>query len=150
MIHGLDTGFLVAAEVAEHAEHSAARNTLARIIAAGHQIAVAPQVLAEFIHIVTDPRRFRHPLDMPAARQLAEQWWSARQVVQVFPNGAATGQFLTWVQQFSLGRKRLLDTLLAATYGDAGIQSLLTTNPADFAVFGVFTCTTPAATASPP
>ncbi len=28
MIHGLDTGFLVAAEVAEHAEHKAARNPL--------------------------------------------------------------------------------------------------------------------------
>jgi hypothetical protein len=28
MIHGLDTGFLVAAEVREHAEHAAARYTL--------------------------------------------------------------------------------------------------------------------------
>jgi hypothetical protein len=37
----------------------------------------------------------------------------------------------------------LLDTLLAATYLQAGIQSLLTTNPADFGVFGVFVCITP-------
>jgi hypothetical protein len=44
----------------------------------------------------------------------------------------------TWLAQFSLGRKRLLDTLLAATYGQAGIRSLLTTNPPDFQVFGVF------------
>jgi hypothetical protein len=42
-----------------------------------------------------------------------------------------------------LGRKRLLDTLLAATYHQAGVQSLLTTNPGDFVVFGVFTCVTP-------
>jgi hypothetical protein len=28
MIHGLDTGFLVAAEVREHAEHADARDTL--------------------------------------------------------------------------------------------------------------------------
>ncbi len=28
MIHGLDTGFLVAAEVTEHAEHADARATL--------------------------------------------------------------------------------------------------------------------------
>ena len=46
----------------------------------------------------------------------------------------------------ALGRKRLLDTLLAATYWQAGIQSLLTTNPADFGVFGTFRCITPQAT----
>ena len=64
---------------------------------------------------MTDPRRFVKPLDMMAARQLAEQWWRAREVVQVFPDDAAVRQFLAWLQQHSLGRKRLLDTLLAAT-----------------------------------
>ncbi len=143
MIHGLDTGFLVAAEVKEHTDHTAARDTLARLVATGDLIAVAPQVLAEFIHIVTDPRRFTQPLDMTAAQQLAEQWWTAREVVRVFPDDAATRQFLAWLQHFSLGRKRLLDTLLAATYRQAGIQSILTTNHSDFAVFGVFNCITP-------
>jgi predicted nucleic acid-binding protein len=150
MIHGLDTGFLVAAEVAEHAEHTAARETLARQVAAGDQIAIAPQLLAEFLHVVTDPRRFTQPLDMTAARSLADQWWTARDVVRVFPDDGATRQFLLWIQQFSLGRKRLLDTLLAATYQQAGIQSLLTTDPADFSVFGVFTCITPQTTAAQP
>jgi predicted nucleic acid-binding protein len=150
MIHGLDTGFLVAAEVLEHTEHVAARGTLARLLAAGDLIAIAPQVLAEFIHVVTDPRRFAHPLDMTAARRLVEQWWTAREVMRVFPNDASTWQFLSWLQQFSLGRKRLLDTLLAATYQQAGIQSLLTTNPADFALFGVFRCLTPAGGALTP
>lgn len=150
MIHGLDTGFLVAAEVVEHAQHIAARDTLARLVAAGDLIGIAPQVLAEFIHIVTDPRRFTQPLDMTAARRLAEQWWTAREVLRVFPDDAATRQFLAWLQQFSLGRKRLLDTLLAATYKEAGILSLLTTNAADFTVFGVFSCLAPGGTASPP
>ena len=150
MIHGLDTGFLVAAEVREHAEHAAARDTLARLLSAGDLIAMAPQVLAEFIHIVTDPRRFAQPLDMTAAQQVAEQWWTAREVVRVFPDDAATRQFLAWLQQFSLGRKRLLDTLLAATYRQAGIPSLLTTNPADFTVLGAFTCITPKTSATNP
>ena len=150
MIHGLDTGFLVAAEVAEHAEHTAARETLARLTAGGDQIALAPQLLAEFIHVVTDPRRFAQPLEVTADQRLAEQWWTASEAVQVFPNDAATRQFLLWLQQFSLGRKRLLDTLLAATYRQAGIQSLLTTNPADFGVFSVFTCITPQTMATKP
>jgi predicted nucleic acid-binding protein len=58
MMHGLDTGFLVAAEVMEHADHAAARAAIARLVSAGDVIAIAPQVLAEFIHIVMDPRRF--------------------------------------------------------------------------------------------
>ena len=137
MIHGLDTGFLVAAEVREHAAHADARATLAQVLSAGDLIAIAPQVLAEFIHVVTDPRRFTQPLDMNAARLVAEQWWTSSDVVQAFPDAGAVRQFLTWMQQFSLGRKRLLDTLLAATYRQAGIQSLLTTNQSDFLIFGV-------------
>src|SRR5581483_3654646 len=119
MIHGLDTGFLVAVEVSEHGAHAAARDTLARLLGARDQVAVAPQVLAEFIHIVTDPRRFARPLDLPTAVRVAEGWWTAREVVHAFPNDAATRQFLRWLQQFALGRKRLLDTLLAATYSEA-------------------------------
>ena len=46
MIHGLDTGFLVAAEVLEHADHVAARSTLAQVVAAGDSIAIALQILA--------------------------------------------------------------------------------------------------------
>jgi len=76
MIHGLDTGFLAAAEVREHADHTGARVTLTEVLSAGDLIAIAPQVLAEFIHVVTDPRRFEEPLDMSAARHVAEQWWT--------------------------------------------------------------------------
>src|SRR5690242_12636200 len=101
-MYGLDTGFLVAAEVLEHAEHLAARDTLARLLGAGHPIAIAPQVLAEFIHVVTDSRRFAQPFDITTARQLAEQWWTAREVLRVFPDHGATWQFLSWLQQFKL------------------------------------------------
>jgi predicted nucleic acid-binding protein len=150
MLHGLDTGFLIAATVSEHAEHNAVRQTLAQLVARGDRIALAPQVLAEFMHVVTDPKRFTQPLSIDEARHIVQQWWTAIEVDQVFTNGAATQQFLAWLQQFSLGRKRLLDTLLAATYHQAGIQSVLTTNPADFAAFGVFNCITPRDSSSPP
>jgi hypothetical protein len=89
------------------------------------------------------PCRFTHPLDMNAACRVAEQWWTASDVLQTFPEADALRQFLTWLQQFSLGRSRLLDTLRAATYRQAGIQSLLTTDQSDFLVFGVFTRVAP-------
>jgi predicted nucleic acid-binding protein len=149
MTHGLDTGFLVALEHLEHPDHADAEMKLAGLIASGDRIAVAPQVLSEFLHVVTDPRRFVKPIDMVTARQVAEKWWTAAEVIPVFPDDAATRQFLTWVGQHNLGRKRLLDTLLAATLREAAVFSILTTNPSDFTIFGIFTCITPSSAPSP-
>jgi len=143
MIHGLDTGYLVAAELAEHADHAAARQKMAGLLATADRFAIAPQVVTEFIHVATDRRRLAQPLDLSAAIQIAEQWWTSSEVVQVYPDAHTMSQLFNWLRAFSLGRKRLLDTLLAATYLQAGIHSLLTTNPADFAIFGVFSCVTP-------
>jgi predicted nucleic acid-binding protein len=72
--HGVDTGFLVAIEVAEHVNHQSVRAKIAAIVAAGDGLALAPQVLVEFIHVVTDPKRFTTPLSMNAARDLAQKW----------------------------------------------------------------------------
>jgi len=138
MTHGLDSSFLVAVEVVEHPHHSTARQTLEQIVGGGEQVAIAPQVLAEFMHVVTDHRRFVQPLAMKDARALAGRWWAAREVDHVFPTDAAAQLFVTWIEQFKLGRKRLLDTLLAATYHAAGVKTVLTLNPSDFTVFGVF------------
>lgn len=138
MTHGVDTSFLVATEVASHARHGVSRALLERLDHAGDRLALAPQVLAEVMHVVTDPRRCSSPLTMSAAIQRAGLIWNATQVLQVFPDMSATSQFLLWMQQHHLGRKRLLDTMLAATYWSAGIRSVVTLNPADFRVFGCF------------
>jgi predicted nucleic acid-binding protein len=143
MIHGLDTGFLVAVELQEHSDNPSATALLANAIRAGDVIGVAPQVLAEFIHVVTDARRFSNPLSIQIAVQTAEKWWTARDVVQVLPDDAAVRQFFDWMQRFGLGRKRILDTLLAANFARLGISSIMTTNPADFVVFGCFQCLVP-------
>jgi len=141
--HGIDTGFFVAAELVEHADHAWARQTLFDVLRNTDRLAIAPQVIAEFIHVVTDSRRFAQPLNFKTACDLAEQWWTAADVDRVFPNDSAARQFLKWIQQHQLGRKRLLDTLLAATYKEVGVQSLLTTNPGDFVVFGGFSVISP-------
>jgi predicted nucleic acid-binding protein len=141
--HGVDTGFLVAAEVTEHPDHGAARAKLEGFVRAGDALVITPQVLAEFIHVVTDPKRFKTPLSMDSERDLAEKWWTAREVEQLSTGAGAVGRFFEWHRAHGLGRKRILDTMLAATYRDAGIDSLLTTNPRDFTILGGFHCVTP-------
>ena len=77
MIHGLDTSFLVAVEIEEHTCHTEARRMLDEFLNRGDRFALAPQILFEFVHTVTDPRRFQVPLTMETALRHSEKLWSA-------------------------------------------------------------------------
>lgn len=135
---GVDTTFVIQAEVVRHPGHEAARALLDKMLEDGETLALAPQVLAEFIHIVTDDRRFDAPLSVAAARRRAEQWWNAEEVVHAVPNEHTVPLFLAWLHRHGLGRKRLLDTMLAATYATNEIESVVTSNVRDFRIFGRF------------
>jgi predicted nucleic acid-binding protein len=113
----------------------------------GDRVAVAPQVLAEFVHVVTDGRRFQQPMSMETALDKSEHWWTAAETDQVFPTDDVVARFHDWMRHHQIGRKRVLDTLLAATYRAAGVTSLFTLNAEDFAIFDEFTCVPLAPTA---
>jgi predicted nucleic acid-binding protein len=143
MRHGLDTCFLVAYEAVGHPQHTASEVLFRQCLSNGDDFALAPQVLAEFVHVLTDQRRFAQPLTMIAALQRAEMWWTASEVTQVFPTNTAFNTFVGWMRKHGLGRNRVLDTLLGATYLTAGITSLVTANARDFRIFGVFNIVEP-------
>ena len=143
MTHGLDTGFLVAAEVSGHPDHLAARQKLRQYRTAGDRFALAPQVLAEFIHVVTDLKRFSQPLKTDEALTRDELWWNSPEVYQLNPDGPTITIFLGWIRLHFLGRKCILDTMLAATFRAEQISSVLTTTARDFVVLGGFVCVTP-------
>jgi predicted nucleic acid-binding protein len=136
--HGIDTSFLVALDVTSHAEHEEARVRFNKLLKAGDTFCLAPQILAEFIHVVTDSRRFESPLSQAMAIERAGIWWNGTEIVHVFPTPESTILFLSWLEQHKLGRKRLLDTLYASTLFAGGVTSLLTLNGTDFSVFAVF------------
>jgi predicted nucleic acid-binding protein len=138
VIHGIDTSFLVAIEVISHQEHKKAHALFRRLLKASETFSLTPQILAEFIHLITDPKRFSSPLSLEQAVERAEFWWNASEIVHVFPTAESTLVFLGWLEEHKLGRKRLLDTLLASTLQASGITSVLTLNPGDFAIFGTF------------
>jgi hypothetical protein len=71
---------------------------MTQVLSAGDVIAFAPKVLAELIKVVTNPRRFTPLLDVNAARHVAEQWWTASDLSQAFPDAGVVRQFLTWFQ----------------------------------------------------
>lgn len=135
---GIDTSFLVAVESTVHEHGFAARELLDRFKLDGEVLALNPDVLSEFIHVMTDGKRLEEPLTVDEAIGQAMTWWSAMKVVRVFPNESSIDLFLDWCQKYHLGRKRLRDTMLAASYFTAGVTRIVTLNAKDFRVFGCF------------
>lgn len=140
MTFGVDTSFLVGFEITEHAAHRRCRSTAVRLVQNGQGFALTPQVLAEFVHVVSDGKRFQSPIPTSDAIVLARRWWNAAETKRLIPSDAAVQRFLAWHHDLGLGRKRVLDTLLAATFRESDVRQILTLNPSDFDVFGEFEC----------
>ena len=141
---GLDTTFLVQIEIRESSSHAAAQEMLeSQLLRRPGVCALTPQVLTEFVHVVSDPKRFERPLSVSQAIATAGLWWNAAEVRQVYPTDETVRLFLAWMQDLKLGRKRLLDTMLAATYFSHGIRSVVSSNARDYRVFGCFEVISP-------
>ena len=110
-------------------------NAKRRTLNVGDRLALAPQVLAEFIHVVADKRRFAVPLSVEAAVERASNWWRAEEVLPIYPSAEATRLFLSWMMHFRLGRKRLI----AATWHEAGVTEILALDWPHFQMYGRFT-----------
>ena len=137
---GLDTTVLVAHELSGTVNHERVRAVVAKTAASEEtRFAIAPQVVHEFLHVATDPRRFETPLTFEEASRRAAFWWNAAETTHSAPDDRAMETFFAWMASYRLGRKRILDAALAATYHVNGIRRLATANPDDFAVFRVFT-----------
>jgi hypothetical protein len=50
-------------------------------------------VLTEFVHVVTDARRFQEPFSMETALNKSERWWNAAEADQVLPTDVAIRAF---------------------------------------------------------
>lgn len=135
---GLDTNILVSRVVPDHPSHGQVCECIDSLLAEEKKLALTSVILSEFIHIVTDAKRFQNPLTMTEALEWAEFWSQAEETVMIHPDHKAHVQWLHWLREHRLGRKRLLDTLIAATWHSAGITEIYTLNPSDFKIFAVF------------
>jgi predicted nucleic acid-binding protein len=103
-----------------------------------HQLLLTPQVISEFLHVITDQRKFANPISMLHAISWIETLFQNPGVRLLFPNDQSVAKAFAWMKQHNLGRKRILDTSFAATLHNAGCVRLITSNPDDFRIYGVF------------
>jgi predicted nucleic acid-binding protein len=135
---GVDTGWLIQLAIVEHDGHEAATRQLDSFRTQDVRFALTPHVLWEFVHVVTDGRRFLQPVSIDDAIHFAQTWWSADNVDRLYPTKASIQLAWGWMRQFQLGRKRILDTHLAAIWHAHHVVRVVTSNPADYVVFNVF------------
>jgi predicted nucleic acid-binding protein len=136
VILGIDTDVLVSWAMAGSSRHAAVRQFIDREIRErGGRLGLTPQVVHEFLHVVTDQRRFENPLPMSMALRIARTLWESEEVVQILTTPEVLPRTLELMENLRLGRKRILDTALAATLETAGVRRLATFNPRDFGIF---------------
>ena len=142
----IETDVLVAWAMDGAPGHRAARDLFESVLSEDRDsIALTPQVLFEFLHVVTDARRFELPLPMAGASALAHALWEAPETVRVLPGPMLLHRVLELLSTLRLGRKRILDTALAATLEEAGVARLATFNGKDFTAFGFLEIVEPTA-----
>ena len=125
-----------AVSLQEHPRYPQSRQWLAEAERNHDRLALAPQVLTEAIHVMSDAKRYTRPVPSRAAVRFAQQWWDHPGVTRVYPNQQSVALFFQWMTQHRLGRKRLLDTQLAATYWTAGVRRIVSSDVTGFTRFG--------------
>ena len=140
---GLDSNILVQLALQDHPANLATIAAVQAEAQQGRRLVFPSLVADEFLHVITDARRFSPPLTMTEALDWLENFVANPAVGVLEPTPETLRQTLRWMREFNLGRKRILDTQLAAIFHTADVRRLLTSNPADFAVFGVFEIITP-------
>lgn len=130
---GIDTSVLVQAHLPRLDRHQQAREFLLEQLALPDvTLVVTPLVLHELLHLITDGRRFDPPVSMSEGLAIVGGYLG-RSNVECLPVDESAVLFaLELVERHRLGRKRIADTLLAATLLTHGVHRLATFNTADF------------------
>ena len=136
---GIDTTWMVDLEVRESPRHEGALRLFESWRSEKNSVlCVYHHIFLEFLHVVTDPARFESPLSMDRALERVWFWIGQERIRILHPTDSSLKRCLMWMAAFRLGRRRLLDTQMAAAYAEEGVTTLWSANPSDFNVFGVF------------
>jgi predicted nucleic acid-binding protein len=137
VIRAIDTNILVYLAASDVPQHVESRRYIERFLSQsqGNRIAVTEDVLFEFVHVVTDPKRLKNPMKMGQALAWAEAFWSGQETTPLLPSPMTFSRTLELLRTHGLSRKRIRDTLLAAILEENAVRELLTANVSDFQIF---------------
>lgn len=127
----IDTNILVFATIIQVPFHQQARNRLQSLHQTPAILWISPQVIREYLAVVTRPQTFSQPLSTADAAR------DARVLMQRFrlaeENAAVTASLLQLLNTIQISGKQVHDANIVATMQTHGIGQLLTHNVSDFA-----------------
>jgi predicted nucleic acid-binding protein len=129
----IDTNVLVYASRPTAPEHVAARAALARVETSDCAVWISPQVLREYLAVVTRPQANAPPLPMATAIADVRRFQSSFEVADEGP--AVLERLLDLLATYPGAGKQVHDANLVATMLVHDIRRLLTFNATDFRRF---------------
>jgi predicted nucleic acid-binding protein len=144
MRRGIDTNVLIYAHMAESPHHEMVRSYLLHQLAQNDvTLVVTPGILHELVHVITDGRRFDPPVAMKDALAVARSYLDSANVECLSVDESALIHAFELLERYQLGRKRIADTLFAASLLNQGVRELITCNLDDFRIFEELTLIDP-------
>ena len=144
----LDTNVLVYAVDVEAPHHYFSKALLDKAGETGSGLCVAPQNFAEFLAIVTDPRRVQQPLANGTAVETV-RGFAALPGLTILPVPVdILRRFLGLAERYAITRQRVFDAYLVATMLGNGVRRIHTFNESDFAPFAEIEVIVPRAPAT--
>lgn len=136
---GIDTSFLIDLEIKESPRHERAVEIFNKWREEKNSfLVIYSNVFNEFLHVITDAKRFVNPVPMETAIERCWYWIDHQRVKVVYSSDDSLKRQLLWMSMHELGRKRINDTTMAAVYAQEGVSKIITANPADFEILKTF------------
>ncbi len=142
----LDTNVLVYAMDETSAFHAASRKVVLRACdsTAQERLCVAPQVLAEFFAVVTNPKRVQRPRTPAEALMVVEQFLALPNLSVLPVPIDVVSRWIILVRERALNASRVFDAQLVATALANGVRRVYTYDRAHFECFNGIEVVTPA------
>ena len=136
---GLDTCFLIDLYWQDSPRNKNAHALFSRLINdESIQIAIYFNCFNEFLHVITDSKRFSNAFTIQEAIAVIDFWCDLDRVKVLYPNDTSFKRTLAWMNMYKLGRNRVNGTQLASCYLSNNITSIITANPKAFEIFRSF------------
>ena len=136
---GLDTCFLIDLYWKDSPRNKNARELYSQIARdESIKIAVYFNCFNEFLHVITDAKRFENPFSIKEAISVIDFWCDIDRVTVLYPDDTTFKRTITWMNMYNLGRNRINDTQMASCYLTNNVSSIITANPGDFEIFDCF------------
>jgi predicted nucleic acid-binding protein len=143
---GVDTNVLIYAHIPELPQHKVVGSYLLNQLAQDDvTLFVTPGILHEFVHVITDSRRFEPPVAMKDALAAARSYLNRTNVECLSTDQPSLVSAFELMERHRLGRKRIADALFAASLLNQGVRELITCNMDDFRIFEELTLVDPRA-----